>query len=398
MRVLVVNDYGTPSGGAELQSLRFRDLLRERGHDAMLFSSDAQPVAVAPSSDLLCFGSRGIAGRLTQVANPWAAAALRRAIASFRPDVIHVRMFLSQLSPLILPVLRDTPAMLHVVNYQLICPLNTKLLPDGGTCTHRAGAVCRQEGCVSALGHARFAAQRAMWDAWRDAIDVVVANSRWTAARLTADGIPVEDTLSYGIVPRGPRPPLAPRPTVAFVGRLFPKKGVDVLLRAFARVREAVPDALLRVVGDGPARSALDALSRSLGIAEAVEMLGFVPNPRVPSAVGDAWVQAVPSLWEEPFGIVTVEAMMRGTALVASNTGGPSEVVRHGETGLLVPPGNVDALAAALIALVGDRELARRLGARGYEVACTDFTEQAMMDRATRLYESARTRFHSARA
>ena len=128
MKVLLVNDYGTPSGGAELQSVRIRDLLRVRGHDAMLFTSDARPVPVAPASDLLCFGSRGGIGRITQVANPWAAAALRRAIASFRPDVIHLRMFLSQLSPLILPVLRDTPTILHVVNYQLICPLNTKLL------------------------------------------------------------------------------------------------------------------------------------------------------------------------------------------------------------------------------------------------------------------------------
>ena len=398
MKVLVVNDYGTPSGGAELQSLRFRDLLRERGHDAMLLTSDARPVPVAPVSDLLCFGSRGTAGRFTQVANPFAAVALRRAIASFRPDVIHLRMFLSQLSPLILPVLRDTATLLHVVNYQLICPLNTKILPNGGACTSRAGQVCQRHGCVSSLGRARFAIQRRMWSAWSGAVDMIVANSRWTATRLTADGIDVTETITYGIAPRGPRPPLAERPTVAFVGRLFAKKGVDVLLRAMALVRAAIPDARLRIVGDGPERGSLQALARELGLGDAVEMCGFVPNRELDVVVGDAWVQVVPSIWGEPFGMVTIEAMMRGTALVASNTGGPSEVVRDGETGLLVPPADVAALAAAMVALLGDRELARRMGARGYEIARSDFTEEAMMSRATRLYETTRERFQATRA
>jgi glycosyltransferase involved in cell wall biosynthesis len=397
VRILIVNDYGTPSGGAELQSVRIRDLLRERGHDAMLFTSDARPVPIAPLSDFLCFGARGRIGRVTQVANPWAAAALRRAIASFRPDVVHVRMFLSQLSPLVLPRLRDTATVLHVVNYQLICPLNTKILPDGATCTQPAGAICRRSGCVSSLGRARFALQRAMWERWHDAIDVVVANSRWTAARLTADGVPVTDTLTYGVPARGPRPPLAARPTIAFVGRLFQKKGVDVLLHAMALIRSSIPDATLRIVGEGPERAALEALVRALALDDVVELLGFVPSHEVAAAVSDAWVQVVPSVWEEPFGMVTIEAMMRGTAVIASATGGPSEVVRDGETGLLVPPADAPALAGALATLLRDRELARRMGERGYAIARESFSEDAMMDRATRVYEVARARFRAAR-
>ena len=393
MKVLVVNDYGTPSGGAELQSMRFRDLLREAGHEARLFTSDARPVPVAPASDVLCFGARGAVGRVTQVANPWALAALRRTIASFRPDVVHLRMFLSQLSPLILPALRDTPTMLHVVNYQLICPLNTKVLPDGSVCTQRAGHVCQRHGCVSMLGRARFATQRRMWSEWRGAIDLIVANSRWTAARLTADGIEVAETITYGVLPRDPRPPLAARPTVAFVGRLFRKKGVDVLLRAMALVRDEVPDAVLQIVGDGPERDALEQLVRELSLRDAVEMHGFVANGEIPSRIGGTWLQVVPSVWEEPFGLVTIEAMMRGTAVIASNTGGPSEVVLDGESGLLVPPGDVHALAAAMVALLRDRDLAGRMGSRGYEIARRDFTEEAMMRRATHLYAATQARF-----
>ena len=398
MRVLIVNDYGTPTGGCELQSLRFRDLLRERGHEALMFSSDARPVDVAIASDVTCFGTQGPARRLLQAVNPWAATGLRRVIRTFRPDVVHLRMFLTQLSPLVLREFLDTPTLLHVVNYQLICPLNTKLLPDGTPCRHQAGTVCQTIGCISLAGRARFALQRRMWDAWADSVDMIVANSRWTAARLSADGVGVEGSVTYGVPTLGPRPPLAAVPTVAFVGRLFRKKGVDVLLRAMPLVRAVVPDARLRIVGVGPERAALQHLIGELELGDAVAMQGFLKRDDIPVVLGDAWLQVVPSVYEEPFGVVTIEAMMRGTALVATNTGGSSEVVREGETGFLVPSGDVDALAAAIIHVLRDRALAERLGGSAYTIARREFTESSSIDRVLTLYETTMERFRRKRS
>ena len=99
-----------------------------------------------------------------------------------------------------------------------------------------------------------------------------------------------------------------------------------------------------------------------------------------------AWVQAVPSLWEEPFGLVAAEAMMRGTAVVATCTGGLSEQVRPGETGLLVPAGDADALAAALLRILKDRSLAEDMGARGRDVALSQFRQELVVDRFEQLY------------
>ena len=398
MRVLIVNDYGTPTGGSELQSLRFRDLLRERGHEALMFSSDARPVDVVIASDVTCFGTQGPARRLLQAVNPWAATGLRRVIRTFRPDVVHLRLFLTQLSPLVLRELLDTPTLLHVVNYQLICPLNTKLLPDGTPCRHQAGAVCQTTGCISLAGRARFALQRRMWDAWADSVDMIVANSRWTAARLSADGVGVEGSVTYGVPSLGPRPPLAAVPTVAFVGRLFRKKGVDVLLRAIPLVRAVVPDMRLRIVGAGPERAALQHLIGELELGDAVAMQGFLKRDDIPVVLGDAWLQVVPSVYEEPFGVVTIEAMMRGTALVATNTGGPSEVVREGETGFLVPSGDVDALATAIIRVLRDRALAERLGGSAYAIARREYTESSSIDRVLTLYETTMERFRRKRS
>ena len=399
MRVLIVNDYGTPTGGAELQSLLIRDLLRERGHEALMFTSDARPGGAEIAADVTCFGTQRSGRRVLQAVNPWAAVALRRLLQRFRPDVVHLRMFLSQLSPLVLRELRDTPTLLHLVNYQLICPLNTKLLPDGTPCTWRAGAICQTTKCISAAGRVRFALQQRMWQAWRDAADIVVANSRWTAARLAEDGIAVDGHFTYGVPSLGPRPPLAPTPVAAFVGRLFRKKGVDVLLRAMPVVRARVPGAQLRIVGEGPERAALEALIAGLGLPpDAVTMHGFVPRSDIPRLLGDAWLQVVPSVYEEPFGVVTIEAMMRGTALVASNAGGPAEVVTEGETGFLTPSGDVDALADAMIRVLGDRALAARLGANAYAVARREFTESASIDRVLALYEATVEQFRRKRA
>lgn len=398
MKVLIVSDYGTPTGGAELQSLRFRDLLRERGHDVLMFSSDARSGGAEIASDVTCFGTQGPARRVLQAANPWAAVALRQLMAKFQPDVVHLRMFLSQLSPLVLRELRSTPTLLHLVNYQLICPLNTKLLPDGTSCRHRAGRICQTTGCVSVAGRLRFEVQRRMWSAWRDAADVIVANSRWTVARLAADGIDVDGNFAYGVPPLQPRPPLATVPTLAFVGRLFRKKGVDVLLRAMPLIRSAVPDAHLRIIGQGPERERLEALIQQLQLPPgAVTMHGFIPREDIAALLGDAWLQVVPSVYEEPFGVVTIEAMMRGTALVVTSAGGPSEVVHEGETGFHVPPGDVHALGTAAIRVLGNRALAERLGANAYGIARREFTEELSIDRLLALYEETVERFRSRR-
>src|SRR5688572_7000123 len=103
MRILFVNDYATPTGGAEIMTLALRERLRERGHDARLFASCAGAGTTNGAAEYRCFGATTGFRTLLQVANPWAAQELRRALADFQPDVVHVRLFLTQLSPLILP-------------------------------------------------------------------------------------------------------------------------------------------------------------------------------------------------------------------------------------------------------------------------------------------------------
>ena len=387
MRVLLVHDYGRPTGGAELQTLALRDGLRAAGHDVRLVTSRA---ALAPGpllADDTCFGTtRGRLQVVSQLANPSALATVRRAVAEHRPDVVHVRMFLAQLSPLIMPALAAVPAVFHVATYRAICPRYTKLLPDGRPCTEPAGLACLRHRCVTPQSWPLHLAQLRLWRRWRGVFDAVVTLSGAARAQLESAGVGPVEVIPNGVDDRPARPPLAGPPTVGFAGRLSPEKGVDVLLRAVARLRARRPDARLVVAGDGPERGALAALSRDLGLDGHVEWWGHLPRDEMERLFDGVWVQASPHLWAEPFGNVVTEAMVRGTAVVASAAGGPAEILDQGETGVLVPPGDVGALAGALGDLLEDPPRVDRMGAAARATARRDYSHAAVVARVEALH------------
>jgi glycosyltransferase involved in cell wall biosynthesis len=158
-------------------------------------------------------------------------------------------------------------------------------------------------------------------------------------------------------------------PHVLYVGRLSPEKGILELIAA----ADGMP---LVVVGDGPLRE------------QVPQALGFVPNAELGPYYRRAAVVAVPSL-REGYGVVCAEAMAHGKPVVASAVGGLLDLVAHGETGLLVPPGDTDGLREALRWLLGDAELRQRMGEAGRERA----RERLGWERATaetlRAYEDA---------
>lgn len=377
MKVLILNDVAATVGGAETLTLDLRDELKRLGHDARVFASDAYPEERDGGADYTCFGTAGPLRTLNRVANPRAWASLRRAMADFRPDIVHVRMFLTQLSPLVLPILKGTPSLYHAAWYETICPIGTRLLPDGKICELPPGRACREQGCLSRRAWVALMAQRALLERWRDVFGLYVANSAAVERRLRQHGIEPTAVIWNGVPPRPARPPLVGPPTVAFAGRLTREKGVAVLLRAFAATRRALPDARLLVVGDGPEREGLERLARELGVESGVVCTGHLSREAMERRLEAAWVQAVPSILEEPFGLVAAEAMMRGTAVVASGHGGLSEIVRHDETGLLVTPNDPSALAAALSALLANRERCETMGAAAHEWARSRLSRSA---------------------
>lgn len=153
-------------------------------------------------------------------------------------------------------------------------------------------------------------------------------------------------------------------PVVGGVGRFRGEKGQTVLIEAMAEVIKQAPDAVLLLVGDGPDRAMLEQKAASLGVADNVVWTGQRSADEVYRLYAIMDVVAVPSLFEG-FGLVAAEAMAAGKPVVASDVDGLAEVVAAGETGLLVPPGDAESLAAALVRLLGDARLAEQFGRAG---------------------------------
>jgi glycosyltransferase involved in cell wall biosynthesis len=154
-------------------------------------------------------------------------------------------------------------------------------------------------------------------------------------------------------------------PHMVFACRqLFPRKGIRFLIQAAAQLKPRFPDLKLVLAGDGFERPELVRLAQDLGIADDVSVLGWVPNNALPKYYRAAAVSVIPSL-EEGFGIPAAEAMGCEVPVVASDAGGLPEVVEDGVTGLVVPRGDVPALAEAIGALLADPERRHRMGVAG---------------------------------
>jgi glycosyltransferase involved in cell wall biosynthesis len=199
----------------------------------------------------------------------------------------------------------------------------------------------------------------------------VVAVSEGTKSDLLALGFSPERVtiITNGVFPPSPVPAApAKRPTILCMGRLKPQKSVDVLIRALPALVARFPDLHLDVVGQGPDRCRLERLAWATGLARHVRFHGYVAASVRDRLSAEAWLAVCPSSFEG-WGVVCMEASSHGLPVVASDVPGLRESVRDGETGLLFPYGDVDALAEAVGKLLDDRELRARMGRAGVQWA-----------------------------
>lgn len=195
--------------------------------------------------------------------------------------------------------------------------------------------------------------------------DRVVAVGSAVAASMARRGVPAERlrTVANGTIdsPRRPRRKLDSgdrsavaellHPNVVTVAGMYHRKGIGVLLQAFARIDASAPPAHLYLVGDGPDRTEFEAQAVDLGLSDRVHFLGFQAD--APAFLAQADVFTLASL-RDPFPLVVIEAREAGCAIVASNVDGIPEALSFGDAGLLVPPDDVNALASALQTMLTD--------------------------------------------
>jgi phosphatidylinositol alpha-1,6-mannosyltransferase len=211
--------------------------------------------------------------------------------------------------------------------------------------------------------------------------DQVLTYSQYLARRAHTFGASTDDisVIPFGTNPDVFYPEEVPdlrdtfeaeeHPIILSAGRLVRKKGFDTAIRALDHITDTLPDVRLLIAGDGPERPKLERLIQDLGLTDHVQFLGNVPHSHLRKYynLADAFLMAG---HEEPddiegFGLVYIEANACGTPTIGARVGGVPDAVRHGETGLLVPPQDPSATADALIRLLTNPDLAERLGRKG---------------------------------
>jgi glycosyltransferase involved in cell wall biosynthesis len=361
VRILVVNwlDLDNPAaGGAEIHLFEIFRRLVERGHGVTLIAS-GWPGAGARAT-LRGLEVRRVGGRHSFALR--AQAAVRRALGERPYDVVVEDI---NKLPLFLPAVTRLPFYAIVPHLFGTTAFREASWPIAAT------VWLAERGVPAAYRRAQF---HAISRSTRD--DLIARGVAPQRVRVVYPGV---DSDWFRPDPAEPR---TPAPTFLYVGRLKRYKGVETAIRALARVRQRYPAARLEIAGQGDDRPRLERVAGELALGDAVGFLGYVSEDQKRALLRRAWATVLPSP-KEGWGITNAEAAACATPAVAADSPGLRESVRHEETGLLVPFGDVAALAAALERLAGDPALVARLGRGGRRFAQTlswDAAAQATAD------------------
>jgi glycosyltransferase involved in cell wall biosynthesis len=350
---LVIGSLG--AGGAERNLLRLAQGLLERGFRSTVMTLNPAIADFYPLPDgverAVPLPGATVSPRWFDLPAQWRARrALRESLLATQPDVVI--------------------SFIDTCNVQVLSALTGSTVPV----------------VVSERTDWRYHALNWRWRALR----------RWTYPRaryvVSLASAPVQDALRYWprwrcvhianpvprlTTPATPHPAWCGQHHLVAMGRLVPSKGHDLLLRAFATCVPRHPDWDLSILGDGPERAGLAKLAQELGVQDRVHFCGNVSPPFGLLAAADLFVFA--SLYEA-FGMALAEAMACGLPVISFDCpSGPADIIRNGEDGVLVPTGNVPALAAAMNCLMGDAGLRQRMSRRAPEV-CDRFEPGRILD------------------
>ncbi len=381
MKILMVHNYYQQRGGEDAVFDREVALLESQGHQ------------VHP----LTFQNHQIQGRWASL---WAGLnslfslpaffKTWQAIHQFTPDLLHAHNLFPLASPSVLLAakLNHIPVIVTLHNYRLICA-NAVLFRDGAECRKcvnqrwpLAGILqgCYRDSRLQSAALAGMTSLHRQMGTWKHAVDryITLSPAQRNILLNSALCVPPEQlAIKPNFTDNTPRPSeTSPPAYFLFIGRLSVEKGVEPLLAAFKQ--SSLP---LKIIGAGPLENAVKA---AVSESPNIEYLGFQDKTVLAKILHQAIALVYPSVCPETFGLSIIEAFAAHVPVIASRLGAPGDLVTHRENGLLVEPGDVEALRTAAETLRADPALRQQLAEAAYQHFLAQYTEtrnyEALMD------------------
>ena len=397
-------------GGDCTYLLALQSLLERHGHETAVFSMRHPQNLPCPREkyfvDFLDYAELNKAKNPLNAAKVlgrsiWSLQARRniaRLIADWKPDVAHLQNIHAYLTPSILGPLKKAgvPVVWTLHDFKLLCP-ESHFLSNGRMCEECKGGRfwrCARNRCKkgsrAASAVAALEAYAHHWLRIAKRVDRLIAPSDFLRRKFVEFGWSGE---KFAVMPNflpvtsaTPKGPVAEGDYGLYLGTLLPLKGVETLIRALAKA----PPHPFRVAGDGEMRKRLERVAKELGLAERIRFCGFLGGESLAREIAGARYAVIPSECYENFPYAAMELMAESKALIASDIGGLPELVRDGETGLLFPPGDAEALAERIGRLLENPVLCADLGAKARAFIREKCDAENYARNLLALYESVR--------
>ncbi len=406
MKVLVINNYFSNKGGADVCTYAMGNLLKTNGHEVIYYATDSGPLFEEDYKYRHYF-PQGVDYKklsrwellrknLTPFYNVDAERNLAALIRETRPDIVHCHCIFYTLSPSVLKACYDAklPVVMTLHGPQLMCPA-VKMMKGGDT-------YCRNEDCVggnvlpcvtnrcvdkSLVKSAGIAAEYLFRKAHGlyNKIDAFISPSQGLLELAVRSGIPRQKLHRvYNFVPDellNTVPDGRPGRYFLYVGRLSREKGVHYLLQAMA----ALPQCRLHIVGTGPDEATLKQQAEGMKLGN-VSFLGFQSGEGLETQFRECIATVLPCNWFENFPTSIIETFIYGKPAIGSHIGGIPEMIEDGHTGLTFEPGNVDQLIAALETLHNDPDKALEMGRNARQKAETEYHSSLYYQKLMAIY------------
>lgn len=397
MRLLLIhNQYGSSAPSGENQVFeRESSLLRAAGHtvEELVVSNDGLHEA-SP------FNLLGVAA-----CAPWSGSGLRlvrRAIARFKPGVMHVHNTFPLLSPSVYYAAghsSSSPAVVMTAhNYRMFCAAGN-CMRDGALCTkcietrsarHAVIHGCYRNSRLKSVPVAAMIGLHNTLGTFSRRVHAIIAQTEFQRDMLLSSGLPAPRIFvkPHCIVPKlDPLPWQDREDRVVFIGRLSPEKGLDMLLQAWKRLGDRAPE--LVVIGGGSRQPDYERLAIELGLAARVRFLGFVSEARKWDELRKSKLLVMPTQWYETFGLVFAEAFAVGVPVIASKLGCIPWVVQDGSEGVLVDPTDVDAWVQSVLRLNASGSSLQKMSENSYGRYRREYAVAGHVEQLEQIYAAA---------